>query len=149
MDHLIAMSPAVLLIHSSLLFFVQDRNPPVIAFCVDQRTFPFSQGQTSSVSIPQCVPWHCVCKLIKIARDLHSRISHRKLRAFLIIGARIKRAGVLKWTSNHRIWFCVHDQRLDLVLLFYRRKRYSRYSVMHGVGKDFPVTFRIARWFPR
>ena len=28
-------------------------------------------------------------------------------------------------------------------------KRYSRYSVIHGVATGFSVTFRIARWFPR
>ena len=27
-------------------------------------------------------------------------------------------------------------------------RKYSRYSVIHGVVTDFPVTFRIARWFP-
>ena len=46
------------------------------------------------------------------------------------------------------------DQPLDLVLaccilLLDCRKRYSKYSVIHGVVTGSPVTFRIARWFPR
>ena len=45
------------------------------------------------------------------------------------------------------------DQPLDFVLarriLLLHCTRYSRYSVIHVVVTDFPVTFRIARWFPR
>ena len=44
------------------------------------------------------------------------------------------------------------DQPLDFVLaccilLLDCRKRYSRYSVVHGVVTSFTVTFRIAWWF--
>ena len=46
------------------------------------------------------------------------------------------------------------DQPLDRALawsflLLDCSRRYSRYSVIHGVVTDFPVTFGIARWFPR
>ena len=46
------------------------------------------------------------------------------------------------------------DQPLGFVLaccplLLDCKKRYSRHSVVHGVVTDFPVTFRIARSFPR
>ena len=51
------------------------------------------------------------------------------------------------WFSNFSInlltvlAYCI--LRLDC------RKRYPRNSVIHGVVTSFPVTFRIARWFPR